>query len=71
MSGTANERGETHITGLIGAVRRITGVPHLTFTDLTDPAEHSIGSLAYSTDLERLYINVGGTPYSWRYMTLT
>lgn len=68
---TTIDRGETHITGLIGAVRRITGVPYLTYTDLTDPAEHSVGSVCFSTDLERLYINVGGTPYKWRYMTLT
>ena len=68
---TRSERGETHISNLAGAVRRITGVPYLTFVDATDPSENNIGSICYSTDLERLYVNVGSTQYTWRYLSLT
>ena len=64
--------GDTFISGLAGAVRRITGRPHDTFTDITDSSEYAIGAMAFSTDLERLYININGTQHQgWRYLTFT
>ena len=69
---TRLRRADTHKTNFGGAVRRITGRPHNTFTDTTDSSEYAVGALAYSTDLERLYININGTQHQgWRYLALT
>ena len=69
---TRLQRADTHKSNFGGAVRRITGRPHTTFTDITDSSEYAVGAMAYSTDLERLYININGTQHQgWRYIALT
>jgi len=65
---TRYTRSDTHLSNLAGAVRRIPGVPRIT---LTEPNEHIVGAVTYDGTNERLWVNVGGTAHTWRYITLT
>ena len=61
-------RTDTHVSNLAGTVRNIAGVPR---TTLTEPTEHIVGAVTYDGNKERIWVNVGGTAHTWRYISLT
>lgn len=60
--------GGTFVSNLVGTVVNITGSPITTFTN---PMDYQVGAICYATDTEKIWVNVGGTQYTWRYITLT